>query len=387
MRRLASLLSRPARLAVPAVALLVLAGTATAAAAAGPAGSPRAAAHSAPDPAAAPTAPGKAPAPAPFLWHPLPLENGWASASTTSLVTGTPAWAIRDGVVYLRGAIKQTVHAGSYVVAQLPQFAWPTHDLYLQVYTSSAVPGVLYIGADGAVEVYYGNSATFTSLAAVSYPTKTVKSSNLALENGWLSSQSSYDTGNPAYSVSNGVVRLSGSMHTAGTSRLAFVLPKAARPAAGMYVSTYTFDGSTGWLHIQSTGQVYAEGASAGEYTNLANVSFPVASTKWHSFPLTAGWKSGAAQFHTAGPAYAVIDGVVYLTGSMHQPVSGTGLWTFIPAPARTTGDVLEIEADTSKGSTGSVAMTNSLGLVGSQPFSNARAFTSLAGIAYPPSS
>jgi hypothetical protein len=382
MRRLASLLSRPSRLAVPAVALLVLAGTATAAAAAVPAGSPPSAAHSA---AVAPAAAAKAPAP--FLWHTLPLANGWASASKKSLVTGTPAWAIGNGVVYLRGAIKQTVHSGSDIVAQLPQIAWPTHNLYLQVYTSSAVPGVLYIGADGSVEAYYGNSATFTSLAAVSYTTKTVKSGNVALKNGWLSSQSSYDTGNPAYSVSNGVVYLSGSMHTGGTSRLAFVLPKAARPAAGMYISTYTFDGSTGWLHIQSTGQVYAEGTGATAYTNLANVSFPVASTKWHRFTLTAGWKSGAGQFHTAAPAYTVINGVVYLTGSMHQPVSGTGLWTFIPAPARTTGDVVEIEADTSKGSTGSVAMTNSLGLVGSEPFSNARAFTSLAGIAYPPSS
>jgi hypothetical protein len=381
MRRLASLLSRPARLAVPSVALLILAGTATTAAAAVPAGPPPAAAHS------AAAAPGKAPAPAPFLWHTLPLENGWASASKKSLVTGTPAWAIRDGVVYLRGAIKQTIPSGSDVVAQLPQFAWPTHDLYLQVYTSSAEPGVLYIGANGTVEVYYGNSAAFTSLAAVSYTTKTVKASNLALENGWQSSQSQYGTGNPAYSVSNGVVYLSGSMHTGGKSPLAFVLPKAARPAAGMYISTYTFDGSTGFLHIQSTGQVYAEGSLAAEYTNLANISFPVASTKWHSFTLTAGWKSGAAQFHTAPPSYAVINGVVYLTGSMHQPVSGTGLWTFLPAPARTNGDVLEIEADTSKGTTGSLGMTNSLGLVGSSPFTNARAFASLAGIAYPPSS
>jgi hypothetical protein len=34
----------------------------------------------------------------------------------------------------------------------------------------------------------------------------------------------------------------------------------------------------------------------------------------------------------------------------------------------------------------GAVAITNSLGLVSSNPFSNAEAFTSLAGIAYPPS-
>ena len=36
---------------------------------------------------------------------------------------------------------------------------------------------------------------------------------------------------------------------------------------------------------------------------------------------------------------------------------------------------------------TGAVAITNSLGLVSSNPFTNAEAFTSLAGIVYPPSS
>jgi hypothetical protein len=357
------------------VALLALMGGATAAGAAVHAGTSQAAAHSAPA------------APAPFLWHPLPLENGWASASTKSLVTGTPAWAIRNGVVYLRGAIKQTNSSGGYTFAQLPQFAWPTHNTYLEVFTSGDVPGSLRILADGTMAAFGVESATFTSLAAVSYTTKTVKSSKLALQNGWLSSQSMYNTGNPAYSVSNGVVYLSGSMHTAGTSRLAFVLPKAARPSSGMYISVYTLDGTTGWLHIQSTGQAYANGSYATGYTDLAGISFPVAGTKWQKFTLTAGWKSAAGVLPTAVPEYAVVNGVVYLNGSIHQPVSGTGLWTFIPAPARTTGDVLEIEVDTSKGTTGAIAMTKSLGLAGSNPFSNARAFTSLAGIAYPPSS
>jgi hypothetical protein len=76
---------------------------------------------------------------------------------------------------------------------------------------------------------------------------------------------------------------------------------------------------------------------------------------------------------------------VVYVTGSMHQPVPGTGLWTTIPKAARPP-NVLEIEVYTWSGTTGGVAMTNNLALVGSQPFSNAQAFTSLAAIAYPPS-
>jgi hypothetical protein len=58
-----------------------------------------------------------------------------------------------------------------------------------------------------------------------------------------------------------------------------------------------------------------------------------------------------------------------------------------LPAAARTAADVLEIEVDTSGGNAGAIAVTDSLGLVSSAPFTNAKAFTSLAGIAYPKNS
>jgi len=66
---------------------------------------------------------------------------------------------------------------------------------------------------------------------AWAYPAAAMASTNLALENGWTSSQSVYDTGNSGYAIKGGVIYLSGSMHSARTARLAFVLPKAARPA------------------------------------------------------------------------------------------------------------------------------------------------------------
>jgi hypothetical protein len=201
-----------------------------------------------------------------------------------------------------------------------------------------------------------------------------------------MSSQPDYGTGNPAYAVSHDVVYLSGSMHGGTTGAPAFVLPKAARPAHVMYVSVYTFDGSTGFLEILPDGQVYPEGADAASYTSLAGISFPVASTKWHDFKLEAGWKSGAKTYGTAAPSYAVINGIVYVTGSIDRAPGGTGLWTDLPAAARSV-HVLEIEVYTVDGTTGAVAITDSLGLVSSDPFTDAEAFTSLAGIAYPPSS
>ena len=371
MKSLAAPLLRHARALLPAAALLAVLGGTTAAAAPAQAGPAPARAHGAP--AAAAT----------LTWHSLTLVNGWQSASAPKLVTGKPAWAVQNGVVYLRGAVKQTTSGGSATFATMPAAERPKHNLYIQIYTNADVPGILYVGSNGAMEAYDGNADTFASLSAVSYPAA-VKSHDLALKNGWVSSQPNFETGNPAYAVSKGVVYLSGSMHTTGTMTLAFVLPKAARPGHDLYISVYTFDGSTGFLEILPSGQVYVQGAQSSEFTSLAAVSFPVASTTWHDFKLEAGWKSDAKTYSTGSPAYAVINGVVYLNGSMDQPTSGTGLWTDLPAAARTKADVLEIEVYTVDGTTGSIAITNSLGLVSSMPFTDAENFTSLAGVAYP---
>lgn len=362
MKLLASLPSRSTGLIVSMAALLTLLGTTAAAAA----------------PTAAQTGALK--------WHTFTLINGWQSASKTLLVTGTPAWALHNGVVYLRGAIKQSTPGGSATFAELPAYARPAHNLYIQVYTSSDVPGILYVGAGGTLEAYDGNAVTFTSLAAVSYPTSAVKSHKLALKNGWTSSQPSYATGDPSYAISGGVVYLSGSLN-GGSSKLAATLPKAARPAHQMFVSVYTFDGATGWLQILPDGQVEIFGTGARAYTSLANISYPVAATKWHNFKLEDGWTSGRVKFHTADPSYAIISGVVYLSGSMFDAKGKIGLWADLPAGVRTAADVLEIETGTAKGTAGGLAVTDTFGLVSSMPFTNAKQFTSLAAIAYPQSS
>lgn len=371
MRLLAQKSHRSVRLIVAGAALMTLA-SGTAAAAAGPP-----AADHLPD----------APAITKLVWHPLTLINGWKSASTTLLVTGKPAWATRNGVIYLRGAVKQPNPDGNATFANLPTNAKPAHDLYIQVYTNGDEPGVLLISHAGAIEAFRGNAFTFTSLSTVSYPTAKVTSHKLTLENGWASSQPTYDTGNPSYAISGGVVYLSGSMHTIGSSQLATVLPKATRPAHRMFILVYTFDGeATGWLKIMATGKVYAFGADAADYTSLASISYPAPGAKWHNFTLEDGWKSGQTT-GTATPEYTIINGIVYLNGSMSGPTAPNGLWTTLPTEVRTAADVLEIEVYTGNASAGGMAVTNKFGLVSSMPFSNAKAFTSLAAIAYPQNS
>lgn len=321
-----------------------------------------------------------------FLWHTLPLMNGWRTASTSRLVTGTPALAISKGVLYLRGAIAQTVAGGNATFAQLPKAAWPASNVYFEVYTNLDVPGIVYVTTSGAMEAFAGNSEQFTSLSAISYPATTMKAHKLALANGWMSSQSVWGTGDPSYEVSAGVVYLSGSMQ-GGVQHLAAVLPLAARPKHVLYVQVYNYVGTPGWLEIFPNGNLEAFGPDAKSYTSLAGVSFPTATAAWKAFATQDGWTSAAGAFHTYGPAWTVINGVVYLTGSMRQASGSVGLWTALPAGVRTKADVLEIEADTSGGNPGVVSVTDSLGLAGSVPYANAQAFTSLAGIAYPQSS
>ena len=167
---------------------------------------------------------------------------------------------------------------------------------------------------------------------------------------------------------------------------LAFTLPKAAWPNHELYLTVYTFGGrAPGYMEILPTGQVDFSGLNAEQYTSLADISFPTTAAVWHKFQLENNWHSSAAGFLAGAPAYTSINGVVYLTGAMSQSPAGKLVWTNLPAAART-ATVVKIAADT--GTTiGVVQLSPSQGHVGSSPVSGAQSFTSLGGIAYPPSS
>src|SRR5579863_8507184 len=196
MKPVLSPLRRSARLILPAAAVLIAMGGAVAAAAPVRAGHPAGHVYSAPA------------KPAKLTWHPLKLRNGWKSATAKKLLTGTPAWAIQDGVVYLRGAIRQPA-SGGITFSSLPKAAHPASNLYIQVFSKSDVPAVLFVGSGGALNAYYGNANAFTSISGVSYPTASIKSHKFKLLNGWQSSQSIYQTGDPSGALSKGVVYLS----------------------------------------------------------------------------------------------------------------------------------------------------------------------------------
>lgn len=102
---------------------------------------------------------------------------------------------------------------------------------------------------------------------------------SLHLINGWVSSQSVYQTGDPKYAISNGVVYLAGSMHQPSVGSDIFaVLPPGIRPAHNLYILDYTNADRTGAIYIAFNGQMQAYNGEATLFTSLATVSFPVGS-------------------------------------------------------------------------------------------------------------
>jgi hypothetical protein len=317
-------------------------------------------------------------------WHPLHLINGWKSGSTVSLDTGAPSYAVSGGMVYLTGSLHQP-HGADAIFARLPKSIRPAHKLWIEIWTNAAAAGVLFIEPDGMMQAYNGGAQTLASLATVSFPTAAIKPHALKLLNHWVSDQPVFNSGAPSYAISGGVVHLFGALHrTSGSSDLPAVLPRPARPKHDMYLTVYSDAGAVGSLHITPGGSVLVFGSATSAFTSFAGISYPVATTKWHKLSLADGWVSSQSIYNSGDPSYAVIRGVVYLSGSMHEASGDSGLFGSLPTAARP-AHVLELATYTFNGAFGALSLIpTGFMFVVSHPQSTAMSYTSLAAISYP---
>jgi hypothetical protein len=325
------------------------------------------------------------PAASGIAWHKLSTINGWVSAQNP-YNTGNPAWAVKNGIVYLSGSIRQS--SGSSEFAVLPPAARPAHAMWITVYTLDDTHGYVTIYPNGvayATSHPQSNAQGYTSLAGLSYPAARTRGHKVALINGWRSSQSAWNSGDPAYLVSRGVVYLSGSLHQQSGSNEQFgLLPRAARPARVLYVTVYTLGGSFGVLRVEPNGRVYAYDGMARDFTSLAGVSYPVTPAGRHKLALVHGWKSSQNAWNSGDPAYAVVGGIVYLSGSLHQAGGSNEQFATLPSGARPK-HFLYIKVYTWAGTIGTVEINPSGQMFAYSPSStDAREFTSLAAISFP---
>ncbi len=320
--------------------------------------------------------------PAGLSWHSLKLINGWQSAQTDD-GTGNPAWAIRDGIVYLSGSLWQP--SGSKAkFAVLPRPARPGHWLWLATAAADVVGGI-GIEARGPMLEGASNEQAFLSLAGVSYPAAGTSVRKLHLKTGWKLQERAADVGAPSYSLTGGVVYLSGGLHRRNAGGAFFaVLPKGARPAQVEYITVP----SGGWvpvaLRVEPDGRMYLYDGPVKKFVSLAGASFPVVKSGWHDLTLLNGWQSAQLTYRTGTPSYRVSGGVVYLAGAIGQSSGADDVIAVLPVSARpkhtlfistytfaATIGTLQVDPD------GSVS-------VSANPQSIAQLFTSLAGISFP---
>jgi hypothetical protein len=219
---------------------------------------------------------------APTTGHALTLLDGWQSGNQFG--TGDPAYWVKDGVVHLLGSLRAPSGFSSATFAVLPSGARPARVLYINTLGYGGALDKFMITPNGDMTVLNSQGDNFTSLAAISFPAAPATGHKLTLLNGWVSSQSQYDTGDPAYLVSNGIVHLLGSLNQQPSSNGAqfAVLPQAARPAHFLILPTYTNEGAFGYVLISPAGPIsvvnLGSGTAAQLYSSLANITYPVSS-------------------------------------------------------------------------------------------------------------
>ena len=312
-------------------------------------------------------------------WHRLTLRNGWAS-SQSQYGSGNPAVAVQRGIVYLSGSMHQA-SGTSTQFATLPRGFRPRHNLWLPVYSFSGTEGSIEIAATGQMFAFGADVTAYTSLAGISYPVRSVRLHNLHLLDGWTSSQSQFNSGNPAAGVQGGVVYLAGSMHgVSATGNLFATMPAGLRPARNMFVPAYTFGGAPGGIAVSLAGRMFAFGQADGNYTSLAGISYPVTSVRMHNLGLVNGWTTVPSVLG-GRPTAGIQNGIVYLTGAIHQSSGTSTRFATLPRALRPAHN-LWLPIFTAPGVIGSIEIAHN-----GQMFAfgiDAHNYSGLAGISFP---
>jgi hypothetical protein len=211
-------------------------------------------------------------------WHRLGLVNGWQPFSKLNN-WGDPAYAVKGGVVYLSGVVRQAVGTNR-EFAVLPKAARPGRKMYFTIDSwFGASPGTMVISPNGAMIAAsspQSGAQTFTSLDALSYPAPGTTWHSLPVRNGWQIGSKA--TGGPAYAVKAGVAYLTGSVRRPTLVGVPFAaLPAAIRPIDDLLMLAYTGPGNPGNIGVVPGNGLYGDGP-APVFVALTGTAYPLSS-------------------------------------------------------------------------------------------------------------
>jgi hypothetical protein len=133
--------------------------------------------------------------------------------------------------------------------------------------------------------------------------------------------------------------------------------------------------------HTATQAPVTSHASAAGQVSAATGVT-------WQGLTLKNGWASSNSIYGTGNPKAALQNGIVYLSGSLHQSTSGSAVFASLPRAYRPTHN-LYITIYTNGGTQGSLYIgadgtmeAFSSGSCGS--LSTAQCFSSLATVSYP---
>jgi hypothetical protein len=132
-----------------------------------------------------------------------------------------------------------------------------------------------------------GSGAGYAASVAVQHPAATkITWHGLGLRNGWQPGSKEFKgDGNPAYTVSNGVVYITGATYRTNQSdslpSVIATLPKSARPKHDLWFTAFNEAANGGsFIEVSPNGNVSVAGSGGDEnyFTSLAGVEFPLGS-------------------------------------------------------------------------------------------------------------
>ncbi len=213
-------------------------------------------------------------------WHRLTLSNGWTSGRR-AFGTNDPGYTVRNGgVVYLTGSLRTAGTVAKF--GTLPPGTRPARALYITVHDHGVTAGNIVVEPDGILFSYGAAADAQTSLDGVSFPSAGAKLTwhKLKLATGWSSSQSQWNSGDPAYAIAGPIVYLAGSMHFDTLSGGNAIFAEIAKPAQAVNEITRlvdTFGGTTGGITLTPSLGLAAStpGSYAQQFSSLAGISYP----------------------------------------------------------------------------------------------------------------